>query len=168
MATGQHLTQDQISAWLLGERSAKSLEHIRSCSSCHAEVLLLGTTLLDFRSSVREWSEGHASPEVIAVTGAARHSLFTFNRLCLAAAAAIVCVFLGMTLRPSHAVLLPDNPITDRALMNEVDDQISRTVPTAMEPLLQLVAWKGDARTDVGQPVVQPASPKASLQGANN
>jgi hypothetical protein len=160
---GQHLKQEQISAWLMGERSPESIQHVRNCSACRAEVLLLGTTLLDFRSSVREWSQKHATAAVVPAPAALHQSPFTFNRACLATAAVIACMWLGMSLRPSN----PANPtsagITDRALMSQVDDQISRTVPTAMEPLLPLVAWQGDA----SEPVATGLS-KQQSQGAAN
>lgn len=163
MATGQHLTQEQVSAWMLGERSAKVQEHVRSCSACQSEVLLLGTTLLDFRSSVREWSQEHASPNVIPLSAAMRDRLVTFNRLCLATAAVVVCILVGLTLRTQPPGTSPVNAISDKALMSQMDEEISRTVPTAMEPLVQLVAWQGDAHTDA-----HPSAANASdSEGAN-
>jgi hypothetical protein len=166
MATGQHLTQEQIAAWMLGERPAEAIQHIRSCSACEAEVLLLGTTLLDFRGAVRAWSREHTSSAVVPAPGAIYHSSFTFNRVCLAMAAAILCVLLGIRFR-QHSAAPSVSAISDRALMSQVDDQISRTVPTAMEPLLQLVEWQSDGRIDASDPVTGLSS-KENVQGAAN
>ncbi|MGC2657761.1 MAG: hypothetical protein WA324_07270 [Bryobacteraceae bacterium] len=148
MGIGQHLTQQQISAWLVGERSSEAIQHIRNCAACRAEVLLLGTTLVDFRTCVRDWSQQHTTAVVITAPGSLHHSFFTFNRACLATAAAILCILLGVSLRSSHPTKPVSAFISDRALMNRVDDEISRTVPTAMDPLLPLVAWQSNESND--------------------
>ncbi|HWF46036.1 MAG TPA: hypothetical protein VG168_03440 [Bryobacteraceae bacterium] len=169
MAAGQHLTQEQIAAWTLGERPSAVIQHTRSCSACEAEVLLLGTALLDFRGAVREWSRDQTTSSVIPAPGIAHHSIFTFNRACMALAAAILCVLLGTRLRPQHSTAPSANAmISDRALMSRVDDQISRTVPSAMEPLLQLVEWQSDGRIDASEPVAGGRLGKENIPGAAN
>lgn len=148
MGTGQHLTQEAISAWLVGERSPEAVQHMRTCSACRSEVLLLGTTLLDFRTCVRDWSQQHVSAAVIHAPASLHQPFFTFRRAFFALACAIVCVYLGVSLRPHHLPQSTPPAISDRVLMNSVDDEISRTVPTAMEPLLSLVAWQGNDSTE--------------------
>lgn len=148
MGIGQHLTQQQISAWLVGERSSEAIQHIRNCTACRAEVLLLGTTLVDFRTCVRDWSQQHTTAVVTPAPGSLHHSFLTFNRACLATAAAVLCILLGVSLRPNHPTKPVPAFISDRALMNRVDDEISRTVPTAMDPLLPLVAWQSNEGND--------------------
>ena len=168
MATLQHLTQEQIAAWMLGERPSETIQHLRNCSGCDAEVLLLGTTLLDFRGAVREWSREHTTSAVMPAPTVFHHPIFTFNRACLAMAAAIVCVLLGVSFWPQRSVGPSARSISDRALMSQVDDQISRTVPTAMEPLLQLVAWQGDGHMDTDEAVVGGRLAKENTPGAAN
>lgn len=148
MATGRHLTEDELSAWVAGERGPAVLRHLSCCSACQAEALLLETTLLGFRGAVREWSREYETSAVMPPAAAVDSAFFTFNRACLAMAVAIVCVLLGVSLRPGNSARRPGNSLTDRALMSQVDDQISRTVPSAMEPLLDLVAWQGDGHVD--------------------
>jgi hypothetical protein len=168
MATGQHLTQEQIAAWMLGERPSETIQHLRSCSACEAEVLLLGTTLLDFRGAVREWSRENTTSTVMPAPTVLHHPLFTFNRACLTMAVAIVCVLLAIILRPQRSADPSTNAISDRALMTQVDDQISRTVPTAMDPLLQLVAWQSDGHMDAGEAIAEGRLGKGTTPGAAN
>jgi len=151
MENGRHLTQDQLSAWVIGDRTPEILQHLRSCSACNAEALLLETTLFGFRGAVREWTREHATPAVMPATALVHPSFFTFNRACVAMAAAIICVLLGVMLRQPNSAVVERTGISDRALMSEVDDQVSSTVPAAMEPLLDLVAWQGDGRGDTGE-----------------
>jgi hypothetical protein len=168
MASGKHLTQEQIAAWMLGERPSEAIQHMRCCSACEAEVLLLGATFLDFRGAVRAWSREHTTSAVMAAPGILHHSFFTLNRAFLAMAAAIVFVLLSLGLRPQHSVGSSANAISDRALMNQVDDQISRTVPTAMEPLLQLVEWQSDGHADATEPLAGGLLRKENAHGVAN
>jgi hypothetical protein len=168
MGIGRHLTEQQVSAWLIGERPSEVIQHMRSCSACQAEVLLLGTTLMDFRSSVREWTREHTTPAVIAPPLAIHRPLITFNRACLAVIAALACLLLSVSLH-RHNPVPSSSPINaDRVLMSQVDDEISRTVPTAMEPLLQLVAWQGDGHSAAAEPVGDTASSTNSRSGGAN
>ncbi|HEX4229378.1 MAG TPA: hypothetical protein VHZ07_11970 [Bryobacteraceae bacterium] len=168
MATGQHLTQKQISAWMVGERPSEAIQHMRSCSACEAEVLLFGTTLLDFRGAVREWSRENTTSAVIPGPAIHDRPIFSLNRAFLVMAAAMICVLAGVSWRMQHSPAPAVSAISDRALMSQVDDQISRTVPTAMEPLLQLVEWQRDGHADASEPVSSGMVVKENAQGAAN
>ena len=59
-------------------------------------------------------------------------------------AALVLCIF--VSLRVPRADNKPTDEraaTTDITLMNQVDREISRTVPESMEPLTRLVAWDG-------------------------
>jgi hypothetical protein len=42
-----------------------------------------------------------------------------------------------------HESIPPRAVLSDDALLQRVDQQVSRTVPTSMAPLAQLVSWDG-------------------------
>ncbi len=51
----KHLTWDQVSSVLIGERGA-SAEHAHGCSTCGAELARLESALGEFRGGMRQWS----------------------------------------------------------------------------------------------------------------
>jgi periplasmic protein TonB len=51
----KHLTWDQVSSVLIGERGA-SAAHAQACSSCGAELARLESALGEFRGGMRNWS----------------------------------------------------------------------------------------------------------------
>ena len=53
----RHLSEDDISRWVSGERLAETEWHLRQCSQCAAEVDETEGTLALFRESGRQWSD---------------------------------------------------------------------------------------------------------------
>jgi len=53
----RHLSHQEISQWMAGERTAEQESHLRECPSCAAEVETLERTFGFFRESGRRWSE---------------------------------------------------------------------------------------------------------------
>jgi hypothetical protein len=59
----EHLTSEQISAWLTGEQPADAARHAHQCPACRAELESLRETFAQFRESGERWSAHHmASP----------------------------------------------------------------------------------------------------------
>jgi hypothetical protein len=54
----QHLSEDRISQWILGEHTAAEEVHVRDCAACRAEVERLRDDFTLFRESAERWS-GH-------------------------------------------------------------------------------------------------------------
>lgn len=52
----QHLSSEEISAWLAGEPAENAARHLRECLACRAEVEGLRDTLAQFRESGTRWS----------------------------------------------------------------------------------------------------------------
>ena len=52
-----HLSPEQISRWMMGERTPLEEQHVRECQLCAAEVAGFQSALAAFRGSVREWSD---------------------------------------------------------------------------------------------------------------
>lgn len=53
----QHLSSEQVSRWMVGERTSEVVRHARDCSHCRAELDRLERALMLFRESGRCWSE---------------------------------------------------------------------------------------------------------------
>ena len=51
----EHLTSEQIAAWLTGEREAGAARHARVCQACRAELESLLETITQFRESGERW-----------------------------------------------------------------------------------------------------------------
>jgi len=52
----QHLSEDQISQWIMGERTVADEAHVRECAACRAEVDRLRDDFALFRESGDRWS----------------------------------------------------------------------------------------------------------------
>ena len=53
----QHLSSEQISRWIAGERSPREERHARECPQCRAELERLENAFSLFRDSGRRWSD---------------------------------------------------------------------------------------------------------------
>lgn len=133
----QHLSAEQISQWMIGERSPQLERHVAQCDECRAELAQLETTLRQFRGAVREWS-GSATPPAWRQP-APRHSWFSWPRLALAAAT--LCILLALPVYWTIRGRERAEQAADAQLLEQVDSEISRAVPEPMEPLVNLVTW---------------------------
>jgi hypothetical protein len=143
----RHLSSRQISRWMIGEHTPQEERHVRECPECNAELARLEASLSLFRGSVRQWSDGQSSgrdPEAWkaerARTGFIGQprlwALVTPMLLMLA----VVPIYRDAQARQREAALVK----ADAVLMEQVDDQLSRAVPTPMEPLVKLVPWSSE------------------------
>ncbi len=138
----EHLSANEISDWILGERPRTAQSHLRHCETCRTKVTLFENTLTEFRQSARVWSAGELTklPVSSRLTNPHRLSLVMSGGLGAVAAAAVLLV---IYLHPVHPTEQPVTPaISDAALMSQVDDALSRDVPDALTPLTKLVTWE--------------------------
>src|SRR5271157_513509 len=63
----QHLSSQQISQWMIGERTPQQEQHVRQCSQCGAELARMEAALALFRGSVRHWSDVQSRAEPPAI-----------------------------------------------------------------------------------------------------
>ena len=52
-----HLSGEQMSKCLIGDATAQESQHVSSCAACGGELARLESSLSQFRSSVRHWSD---------------------------------------------------------------------------------------------------------------
>jgi anti-sigma factor RsiW len=131
-----HLSSEQLSECILGQPSPVVAQHVEQCPACRAELVNFREALGEFRGAVRTWSDEQAKA-VLAIPASvtATRSWAASHQLAWALVIAAVCVIASFVL-PRHA---GPPPGSDAVLLNQVDSQVSRTVPASMEPLLKLV-----------------------------
>jgi len=135
----QHLSAEQISQWLVGDRTPQLERHLAECPECRAELGQLETALAQFRGAMRDWSGSAAAPAW--QRPAARGPWFSWPRLVLAAAALCFLVALPVYWSARAREQAAEAARADALLLERVDSSISRAVPEPMEPLVNLVTW---------------------------
>jgi anti-sigma factor RsiW len=136
-----HLSSEQLSEFMLGRPSPlvdqQVARHVQNCPACRAELANFREALGEFRGAVRAWGEDQAN--TLAIPAAAREprAWRASHQLAWAVLIAAVCIIASFVI-PRH----PGDgaPGSDAVLLNQVDTQVSRTVPSSMEPLMKLVA----------------------------
>jgi hypothetical protein len=130
---------------MAGERGAEEERHLRECSLCGAEVARLEGALARFGGAVREWSEaqpGAQSPGAWRAERVAPKGRAVGLRWGLAAVALVVLAAIPQWKNMRDRRAAEEAARADDVLMEQVDAQVSRTVPVTLEPLLNPAAWE--------------------------
>ncbi len=135
-----HLSSEQLSECMLGQASPMVARHVEDCPACRAELGAFRAALGEFRGAVHAWSQDQASA-ALAIPAAVpqRVSGMFSHQLAWALLIAGLCVIASFIL-PRHRA--DGAGSTDAVLLNQVDTEISRSVPSSMEPLMKLVVEK--------------------------
>jgi hypothetical protein len=145
----EHLSAEQISQWVTGERTPQLQRHVAECEACRTELRQLETTLAQFRGAVRGWSGDAAAPQWRQA--AARGSWFSWPRLVLAAVTLCVLTALPVYWNVRARERAAEAARADTMLLEQVDSAISRAVPEPMEPLVNLVTWNSSPTENKGK-----------------
>jgi hypothetical protein len=133
----RHLNEQEVLEWVSGTRTPAGEEHVTACAECRNEVERLSAALAGFRTTTREWAEQERQAAAVRVGNRSRR--FGWQSLRLAAALAVLLVCFGVLLTRHNKVQPVDPGNADDAVLERVDAAMSREVPSAMEPLSQLV-----------------------------
>jgi hypothetical protein len=135
-----HLSSEQLSECLLGQPSPLVARHIQDCPACRAELTAFCEALGEFRGAVRAWSD-HRANAALAIPASVPEpsSRSASHQLGWAMLIAVICMIASFVL-PRHGA--ENSSASDAVLLNQVDAQVSRTAPSSMEPLMQLVVQK--------------------------
>lgn len=141
----EHLSSERISRWMAGDRTPDEDRHIRECAQCAAEAARLEMLFAEFRSSVVAWSalqEGAEAPD--RWKPPAHPGRFTRGALrwTMATAALAIAVAMPICKNANDRRREAEAARADAQLWEEVNAQVSRPVPTPLEPLMKLVAWE--------------------------
>jgi hypothetical protein len=139
----EHLSGEQISQWMIGERTPQVERHVAECAACRAEVEKLESTLAQFRMAVREL--GSSAPAPAWRNAPFRAPTFTWPRLVLSTAALLVLIAAPIAWTTHERERSAEAALADSQLLERVDSAISRAVPEPMEPLVNLVTWNSSA-----------------------
>jgi hypothetical protein len=140
----QHLSAQQISQWMIGERTPLEEQHVRECPACGAELARLEGSLELFRGSVRHWSDLQVRvPRPLTPTRGSRGypARPLPVRWALIAAALLVLAAVPIYRNAQERQRQAEIARTDALLLEQVDAEVSRAVPRPMEPLVKLVSW---------------------------
>jgi hypothetical protein len=134
----EHLSAEQISQWMMGDRTSQLEHHVARCEACRNELAQLETTLMQFRGAVRELS-GSAAPPAWREP-ARRGSWFSWPRMALVTATLLLLITVPIYWS-ARARQRAEQERADALLLEQVDSAISRAVPAPMEPLVTLATW---------------------------
>jgi anti-sigma factor RsiW len=158
---------DHLSAWEQEEyilnqgteqQSPQVLRHLAECVACRAEVARLQHGVAVFRSAAVEWSSQSLArrPQQLQSVTLRKVSI---TRIQWAFAAVVPLILLLLALLPwrlfhlstpqtTHpAVQISAAQISDDALLEQVDEQVSVAVPSSMESLTHLVSADNSSGT---------------------
>jgi hypothetical protein len=139
----KHLSPEQISSVVAGIRIPEDA-HISECAECIREVERARNVFTLFRSSVREWTDTldhSAFPVQSALDLQVRRYRGTHRTrmawvFATAALAAAVAIPMYQDSRAQEAKAQAEK---DSQLLDDVNAQLSRSGPLAMDPLMQLM-----------------------------
>jgi hypothetical protein len=149
-----HLSEDQITEWVLGARDEYARGHLETCRACSVEAEELGRTVSCFRDSIyaiAQRDDNFWREQQLAIRE--RVSAKRWYPLHWAWAAAMVMVliaaiFLMRTPNP------PQNQPTedaDKVLLQEVQGDLAREVPEALAPAVLIAEERNEILTNKEQ-----------------
>jgi hypothetical protein len=137
-----HLSQDQLSMWILGRASPDEQQHVRECSGCAAELARFQEPLSTFRSAMREWSERETVARITEMPPLSlQRNRFRIPTWGWAAAGLAVVMLASVPLYKQQTAILRESEAAEEAqrVMRAVNLHLSRTMPAPMEPILALM-----------------------------
>jgi hypothetical protein len=130
-----HLSAEQISKWMMGERTWPEERHVIGCPQCSAAVARFQSTLAAFGGAVRDWS-GRQTGIKPWRDGRRAQSL----RWALATTAILLLAAVPIYREIQQRKV--ERARADAALLLEVDTEVSRAIAAPMEPLAKLMTWE--------------------------
>jgi hypothetical protein len=137
-----HLSPWEQEEYVLEQRTPEMLRHLTECAGCRAAVARLEHGVAIFRSAAVEWSsECLATRPQRLATPAGRGLPVLALRWAVAAVLPVLLLIFALvsfhpsSTRPVHTA----SDISDDALLEQVDQQLSVAVPSSMESLTNLV-----------------------------
>ncbi len=148
-----HLSTWDQEEYVLGQRTPEMARHLAQCSSCFAQVEQMERGVALFRESATAWSGESLAAHPLKVPDTAPH-----HSPMHAWAWAVAAVLLLLTLLPfgyqrahtvKHQAARMAEPMSDDALLQQVDEEVSVEVPSSMEPLTHLVSTSNSSAAGV-------------------
>jgi anti-sigma factor RsiW len=131
----KHLSSKQISRWIAGQQTSKVERHLEQCAECSMELTRSHSGFVAFAQSVREWAQQQKEELQPAEIRAWTASRNRWRPWVLGLAAGVVALAVGIPAYRSSR----DAREKDAQLLEQVQTQLSRSVPASMEPLMRLM-----------------------------
>jgi hypothetical protein len=146
----EHLSAEQISQWITGDRPAELQHHVAECTECRTELVQMEAALGHFRAAMRDPG---VVPAPVWRAAPARRVASLWPRLVLAAATLLVLIG-GPVYWTAHErarqAEAAAQALSDTQLLERVSSAIAEPVPEPLEPLVTLVTWNASS-ADAGQ-----------------
>jgi hypothetical protein len=136
----KHLTDEQITAWLAANPDALTREHLQHCAECTREAEQLQSLVARFGETMRREAAATEPRRELRP-----HFSFVSLRQALAGVAALLLLASALLLSPSAPLRQQNSPTAavqqdpDDVLLMEVQSDVQRDVPLALEPAVLIV-----------------------------
>jgi hypothetical protein len=169
MKTTEHLSEEAMMRWQIGDASEAERAHVAMCAECQAEAKPLKDALSWFGAAARQWGEEKAAAahEWRQSDSAAARSWRSMLGIWATVSVALLLIFgIGLPRWKAHRAAIEaqlhqqqqlqqeaqnkQELARDNALLDEVDQDVSQVVPQAMQPLSWSPANTGSARPSGG------------------
>ena len=137
-----HLSPWEQEEYVLGQRTPEMLRHLTECAGCRAAVARLEHGVPVFRSAAVEWSSECLAtrPQQLNTSAGRGFPVLALRWAVAAVLPVLLLVFALVSFHPtSTRPVHPAADISDDALLEQVDQQLSVAVPSSMESLTNLV-----------------------------
>jgi hypothetical protein len=133
-----HLTSEQMESTLSGQPSEETARHLGDCARCVGELAELREVLGSLRQATAMSAEHHRQYGSTAVTRRVPRMAWALATamLFVAVGAPLAVHYRGVTsVVPGNVPMAPDATISDEALLDGVQNDLSTSVPASMLPL---------------------------------
>jgi hypothetical protein len=146
-----HLSEDQITEWVLGTRDEYVRRHLAACDACSVEAEELQSTISSFRDSIHATAQRDQSfwrNQQLAI----REQLSARGWYPLHWAWAVAMVMVLITAifltRPPNAPQNNASEDADNALLQQVQGDLAREVPEALAPAVLIAEERNEILTN--------------------
>jgi hypothetical protein len=157
-----HLSDEEITAAAAGERSPRTAHHLQICSECQEQVQMYRDAVAELRGdivfgagrSAIDWGRQSRSIQqriVAAQIEKTQNKNTGFALVSSALALALILtLFVGFRNSSPPALHPTADPISDAALLNDVESRMDEDVPDALQPANLLVDEMGGIQHSSG------------------
>lgn len=150
-----HLSSEGIFRSIAGDGTPADREHMQICAECREEVRKLENALSSYGGFARDWGGGQVpvAPSLSHLLRETRRPahIARWTGLAAAVAVGILVLVTPRVDKDRKAEPLGADPVQDVLLLEQVNAQLSRTAPMAMEPLLILLEDKDPTKEKIGE-----------------
>jgi hypothetical protein len=137
-----HLSPWEQEEYVLDQRTPEMLRHLTECAGCRAAVARLEHGVTVFREAAVDWSSECLAtrPQPLNISAGRGFPVLALRWAVAAVLPVLLLVFALLSFHPtSTRPVHKASDISDDALLEQVDQQLSVAVPSSMESLTNLV-----------------------------